>query len=284
MKLREWPLVLFTVLGQAAVGTAMFLILPLYIFPNWTYIRSMDGLRLTAPLAIIVLLGAAVLFSLLHLGNPGRAYRALAKSGSSWLSREILAELIFGAAAAALAVLAWKMPRSAAGLTLSVLVVAEAGAFVYSMARIYTIAAVPLWFSPATPVAFVSTSLVLGSLVGAVLSGMAGAPLEPDQARFHAGLTTAALIALGAAFMIAVLYAPRFGIWAKRESFPVVAPARGLAVVHAFRLILLAAALGLAIPAVSTPSSDPWIAASLAVAFVSEVLGRFVFYSLPAGL
>jgi len=284
MKLREWPLVLFTVLGQAAVGTAMFLILPLYIFPNWTYIRSMDGLRLAAPLAIIVLLGAAVLLSLLHLGNPGRAFRALAKSGSSWLSREILAELIFGAAAAALAVLAWKMPRSAAGLTLSILVVAEAGAFVYSMARIYTITAVPLWFSPATPVAFVSTSLVLGSLIGAVLSGTVGSPLGPDQIRFHFALVTVSLIGLAAALLAAVLYVPRFGIWAKKESFPVVAPARGLAVVHAIRLILLAAAVGLAVPAVSTPSSDPWIAASLAVAFVSEVLGRFVFYSLPAGL
>ncbi len=284
MKLREWPLVLFTVLGQAAAGVAVCLVLPLSIFPNWTYIRGLDGLRLAAPLAICVLLGAAVLLSLLHLGNPGRAFRALARSGSSWLSREILAELIFGAAAAALAVLAWKIPRSAAGLTLSVLVVAEAGAFVYSMSRIYTIAAVPLWFSPATPVAFVSTSLVLGALIGSVLSGTVGAPLGPDQIRFHLAVVTVSLIGLAAALLAAVLYTPRFGIWAKKESFPVVAPTRGLAVVHAFRLILLAAALGLAVLAVSTPSSDPWIAAALAVAFVSEVLSRFVFYSLPAGL
>ena len=210
MKLREWPLVLFTVLGQAAAGIALCLVLPLYIFPNWTYIRGLDGVRLAAPLAIVVLLGAAVLLSLFHLGNPGRAYRALAKSGSSWLSREIAAEMIFGAASAVLCVLTWKMPRSAAGLTLSVLVVAEAGAFVYSMSRIYTIAAVPLWFSPATHVAFVSTSLVLGSLIGAILSGTVGAPLGPDQARFHAGLTTAALVALIVVFVIAISTA--FGV------------------------------------------------------------------------
>jgi DMSO reductase anchor subunit len=124
MKLREWPLVLFTVLGQAAAGAALFLVLPLFIFPDWAAIRGVDRLRIAGPAAIVVMLGAAVVFSLFHLGRPQRAFRALAKSGSSWLSREITAEMIFGVASAGLAVLAWKMPRSAAATTLSVLVVA----------------------------------------------------------------------------------------------------------------------------------------------------------------
>jgi DMSO reductase anchor subunit len=277
MKFREWPLVLFTVLGQAAAGTAVFLVLPLYIFPNWTTIRGLDGLRLAAPVAIVVMLGAGVVFSLFHLGRPGRAYRALAKSGASWLSREILAEMIFGAAAAALAVLAWKMPHAAAATTLSVLVVAEAGAFVYSMARIYTIAAVPVWFSPATLVSFASTSFVLGSLIAAILSGAAGAPQGPDQIRFYAGLTNAALITLGAVFAIALLYAPRFGIWARKGPYPVADPARGPALAQGLRLALLGLALVLlGIGAGPIPA--------LAAAFASEILGRFVFYSLPAGL
>ncbi len=277
MKLREWPLVFFTVLGQAAAGAALFLVFPLYIFPNKAALRSMDGLRLAAPLAVVLLLGAGVVVSLFHLGRPEQAYRALAKSGASWLSREILAELIFGAASATLAVLAWKMPRSAAAPALAVLVVAGAGAFVYAMARIYTIAAVPVWFSPATSVSFISTSLVQGALIGAVLSGTAGAPLGPDRARFHAGLTAAAIITLGAAFLMAVLYAPRFGIFARREPFPVAPPARGLASIQSLRLALLALALALV-------GFMPALIPALAVAFVSEILGRFVFYSLPAGL
>ena len=275
MKLREWPLVLFTVLGQAAAGAALFLVLPLYIFPDWSAIRSVDALRIAGPAAVVVLLGAAAVFSLFHLGRPQRAFKALAKSGSSWLSREITAEMIFGIAAAALAVLSWKMPRSSASITLSVLVVAEAAAFLYSMARIYTIKAVPVWYSPATPVSFASTALVLGSLIGAILSGIVGTP-GLDQARFHSGLASAALIALGAAFVIAVLYAPRFGIFARKEPFPVAPPARGLALVQAVRLALL----GLSLALVGFGSV---LVPALALAFISEILGRFVFYSLPSG-
>ena len=275
MKFREWPLVLFTVLGQAAAGAALFLVLPLYIFPDWAAIRGVDALRIASPAAVVALLGAAAVFSLFHLGRPQRAFKALAKSGSSWLSREITAELIFGVAAAALAVLSWKMPRSAASITLSVLVVAEAGAFIYSMTRIYTIKAVPVWFSPATPVSFFSTTLVLGSLIGAILSGMVGTP-GLDQSRFHSGLTGAALITLGAAFVIAVLYTPRFGIFARKEPYPVAPPARGLALIQAMRL----AFLGLALAFAGLGSA---LVPALAAAFVSEILGRFVFYSLPSG-
>jgi DMSO reductase anchor subunit len=275
MKLREWPLVLFAVLGQAAAGAALFLVLPLFIFPDWSAIRSVDTLRVAGPAAIVVLLGPAAVFSLFHLGRPRRAFKALAKSGSSWLSREITAEMIFGIASAALAVLSWKMPRSAASITLSVLVVAEAGAFLYSMARIYTIKAVPVWYSPATPVSFASTALVLGSLIGAILSGIVGTP-GLDQARFHSGLASAALITLGAAFVSAVLYAPRFGFFARKEPFPVATPVRGLALVQILRLALL----GLALALVGFSSA---LVPALAVAFVSEILGRFVFYSLPSG-
>jgi DMSO reductase anchor subunit len=74
MKLREWPLVLFTVLGQAAAGAALFLVLPLYIFPDWSAIRSVDALRIAGPAAVVVLLGAAAVFSLFHLAaRSGRS-------------------------------------------------------------------------------------------------------------------------------------------------------------------------------------------------------------------
>jgi MFS family permease len=124
-------------------------------------------------------------------------------------------------------------------------------------------------------VSFASTALVLGSLIGAILSGMVGTP-GPDQARFHSGLANTALITLGAAFVIAVLYAPRFGILARKEPFPVAPPVRGLALIQAMRLALL----GLALALVGFGAA---LVPALAAAFISEILGRFVFYSLPAG-
>ncbi len=275
MKYREWPLVLFTVLGQAAAGAAFFLVLPLYILPGWAIIRGVDALRIAGPAAAAALLGAAAVFSLFHLGRPQRAFKALAKSETSWLSREVTAEMIFGIASAALAVLSWKMPRSSASTALSVLVVAEAGAFLYSMARIYTIQSVPVWFSPATLVSFASTALILGSLGGAILAGIVGPP-GLDQARFQAALSTAALITLAAAFVIALIYAPRFGILSPKDPFPVAPPPRGLMTAQALRLGLLALAL-------ASVGFGFGLVPALALAFLSELLGRFVFYSLPAG-
>ena len=275
MRFREWPLVLFTVLGQAAAGLAVFLVLPLFMFPGWAIIRGLDALRAAGAAGAAALLGAGAVFSLFHLGRPQRAFKALAKSETSWLSREVTAEMIFGLAAVVLAVLAWKMPRSSASIALAVLVVAEAGTFIYSMARIYTIKSVPVWFSPATLVSFASTALVLGSLIAAILSGTVG-PAGLDQARFQAALSTAALVTLGAAFAIALYYAPRFGVFAPKEPFPVVPPARGLVIAQVLRLGLLALAL-------ASVGFGAGLVPALAFAFISEILGRLVFYSLPAG-
>ena len=101
----ELPLVLFTVLSQAAVGMALFLAL-----------RSCACAMATGPatgedapgnrtewLAATAAMGVALLASLFHLGHPEGAVRTLAHLEKAWLSREILA---FGAFAALLAVAA----------------------------------------------------------------------------------------------------------------------------------------------------------------------------------
>lgn len=85
----EWPLILFTVLGQIAIGIILML---------WWLDRNRDhldtklfnqGVYVAGGLLIIALLA-----SLLHLGHPFAAYRAIAHLGSSWLSREILLFLL----------------------------------------------------------------------------------------------------------------------------------------------------------------------------------------------
>ncbi|MCK7483603.1 MAG: dimethyl sulfoxide reductase anchor subunit [Candidatus Moduliflexus flocculans] len=92
--LKEWPLVAFTVLGQAAVGIFVLFHLPfLARFRAPTY-----GWRITwlVTLALVLLLaGLAVLVSFFHLRHPLRARFALSNLRSSWLSREILFELVF---------------------------------------------------------------------------------------------------------------------------------------------------------------------------------------------
>lgn len=85
----EWPLIIFTVLGQISIGIILML---------WLLDRNRDhldtklfnqGVYVAGGLLIVALLA-----SLLHLGHPLAAYRAIAHLGSSWLSREILLFLL----------------------------------------------------------------------------------------------------------------------------------------------------------------------------------------------
>lgn len=283
---REWPLVLFTLIGQAAAGLAFFLILPLYFFPALSTDRSLSGFRLGAPLIILALLGAAALLSLFHLGNPARAVRALANAGASWLSKEILAEIIFMGATAGLAFLAWKAPGSPAGITLAVLVVVEAAAFVYSMGKIYTIPAVPEWNSAATRVSFFASAFGLGSMAAALavhgaIPFIDGAP----GTRLDSGLHTAALVTAGGAWLVALLFSPGLGLLIAKKSSRVYAPKRAYPVVFAVRIVLLLFSVVLWAYGVFHPAATLyWVWAGFGLAFLSETLGRLLFYSLPDGL
>jgi len=286
MRWKEWPLVLFTLLGQAAAGLAILLLLPLHVVPALITDRSLDGVRLHAALSVLGLLGAAAILSLFHLGRPARAGRALSGTGSSWLSREILAEILFMAATAALAFTAWRASASYVNISIAVLVAAEAIAFVVSMARIYTVPAVPDWNTPATSAAFFATALLLGSMLAALaargaipfLSGLAGTA-------FDAASQKIAFAFAAAAFLLAFLFSPGFGRRVRRKAARVYPPDRSLPFFFAVRISLLVPAIGLWGAAAFrplAPASLAWIA--FAAAVLSEFVGRLVFYSLPDGL
>jgi anaerobic dimethyl sulfoxide reductase subunit C len=283
MRRHEWPLVVFTILGQTAAGLTLFLLVPLYFLPELTLARDLRPMRLAVDLAVLGLIGGAALLSLFHLKHPRRAVRALANSGASWLSREILALVLFGGATAGLAALAWKAPASPAAITLAVLVAAEAVAFVYSMARLYTQPAVPDWNSPATAIAFFATPIVLGSMLAALaargeiphLTGLVGSPTA-------AILQKSALAAAGAVLLAAFLYSPRFGLRVKRETPRAYAPNPRFVPIFAARIVLLALAVslwGLATLRPGASAGPAWT--GFAAAAMSEIIGRWLFYALP---
>ncbi len=283
MRRQEGSLVAFTVLGQAAAGLAFFLIGPLYLLPPMASDSRLRPARLAACLVVLALLAAAAMVSLLHLKHPGRAPRALANTGSSWLSKEILALVLFGASAAGLALLAWRAPSSNAAVTLAVLVIAEAGALVYSMARLYTQPAVPDWNIPATAAAFLGTTILLGSMLAALAArgdiaafdGLAGTPVS-------ALLFKAAFAATGLVFLAAFLYSPGLGRRFKRPGPRVYEPDRSLFPIWLIRIALLAAAFALWGMAAFRSAAPSWLAwAGFAAAALSETLGRWLFYALP---
>lgn len=283
MRRHEWPLVAFTLLGQTAAGVAIFLLAPIYLLPDFAMIPRLRTMRLGSCLLVLVLIGAAALLSLLHLKHRGRAPRALANAGSSWLSKEILALILFGGATAGLATLAWRAPASPAAVTLVILIAAAAVALVFSMSHLYTLPAVPDWNTPATAAAFFGTTALLGSMLAALSARGEHALVESAAGLRLAGtLAQLALAVAGIVFVTALLYSPRFGRRFKRPGARVYEPDPNLVPVFGLRMVLLLAALVLWGLAIFLPYAPVWLAwAGFAVAALSETLGRWLFYALP---
>ena len=139
----EWPLVAFTLLGQAAAGAALLSAL----------FAPLSNARL---LLVGVLLAAATFSSLLHLGRAGGAWRAAVNLKKSALSREIVALGVFAAA--------WLLAWIAPGAGRAALACAAVG-LVETMVRVYDLDAVPGWPRSRTRVAFAASALLPGGLI-----------------------------------------------------------------------------------------------------------------------
>ncbi len=119
-----------------------------------------------APLALgTLLLGVGLASAFLHLGKPGRAWRAFSQWRTSWLSREaVAAALTFGAAALA-GWAVWAAPTSAASTAAGALLALLSAITVYTTAGIYfSLRPIPAWHN-----GFVAPSFLLA----AALSGAA---------------------------------------------------------------------------------------------------------------
>lgn len=255
--MNERPLVAFTLLGQAAVGA----FITLGAIDLWA--GGLAGARSAHVLVDGVLLSigpvmfAALLLSVLHLGSPTRAWRAVTNLQRSWLSREIFLALAFTAAGGLSTALRM---ASGAGVVLrsaAAVVAAALGlALVYAMVRVYRLRTVPAWDSPFTAISFFATALLLGTLgvgTGLVL-----------DARVPAGLAAPPLHALALAAALgfgAELAAPGRGGW------------------HAARRLLLLAGLACAVLfLLSAGHAAALLVTAFAAALAAQALGRYLFY------
>ncbi|MDW7760642.1 MAG: DmsC/YnfH family molybdoenzyme membrane anchor subunit [Acidobacteriota bacterium] len=270
MLLREWPLAVFTVLGQTAAGVFLVAVLPLYLFPGRSGETATRNTRLLLLIVVAAVLAAAAAVSFFHLGRPFRAVNALNNIRSSWLSREILSELVFLGGLGILAGLELRgyggapAARAVAGFA------AVAGTlFLFSMIRLYMLPTVPAWNSPYTPLSFVLTAALTGTLAAHFI--------RPDP-RWLA----AALVFFAAAAATAVLYAPGAGLLGWRETPSLRPPSPAFQPVFFLRIALLGLG-GLAVSLSLLFQKIPWsgrlIPAALALAIMAETMGRLLFYS-----
>ena len=283
--LKEWPLVAFTVLGQTATGVFLVFHLPFIVrgrLPG-------SGWRLTwiATLVIVVLITSASAFaSFFHLRHPLRARRALSNLRTSWLSREILFELLFGGLVVLEGWLAYVRPASRASLWPAIGAAALAGMFfVISMARLYMLPSLPAWRGAYTPLSFFLTTLVLGAVGTEIIVRAFAGP-----GAFDLSLTATALLLIAAEILLAVVLAPRHGLRGVRPGPSLRPTDDSPRRFHSARIVLLSlGSLSLALD-LATGGSDimneKGIGPALFLAFVfalaGEVAGRFHFYGLVA--
>ena len=165
MDVREWALITFTILAQMSVGAFVVLGIVHFFAQKKSGAQQADELSDRALLAIFPVLALGLLASLLHLGNPINAYKAVTNVGSSWLSREILCGVLFAVVGFGFALMQWRKLATFQVRNLVAWVAALIGVvLVYSMSMVYMIPTRPSWDAVTTPMSFFITTLLLGVL------------------------------------------------------------------------------------------------------------------------
>ncbi|MHC1730325.1 MAG: dimethyl sulfoxide reductase anchor subunit family protein [Syntrophobacteraceae bacterium] len=241
----ELPLVLFTVLSQAAAGVV------------WVVAFKGGDTPSRGPVLLsAAFLGLGLAGSLFHLGHPTMAPTALRNLGSAWLSFEILASGLFFACVLAGAVIQskiWRILTSVSGA----LMVAASG-------LTYAAAGYPSHYNALPTLLFFLTAIILGLSWGRRFVPANG---RPGTARL-----------LGAVLLVALilnLAAPC--LWANGSM-----AARMTAAAFAsspFFWLYLVAALGLPMVLIFKRLQIPtWMPVYL---LAGELLGRMLFFGLP---
>ena len=298
METRDWSLVVFTLLSQAAVGA----FLTLQVLRHLAFRRgaaARDGALFIPLLVVLIVLSAGLLAALFHLSAPLQAARAVVNFSSSWLSREIVFGSLFAALLSALVALERRVggsPRTS--LWLARLAAVAGLTFLYCQTAIYLLPAQPAWNSFATPAAFGGTALRLGIL--GVAAGLVAGWLPPaaDPAPRHGGgswttvrgLALAGLIVLATELVVLPLH---LAALEADGSAAAAASAQRLTGDYGGILLLRLALLGVAAAALAgiaggraRPPRRRLTAALTYVSFstvlLSELCGRFLFYAMQA--
>lgn len=268
----EWPLVLFTVLGQCVTGALLV--------SGYGWLTAKDDAvkqRIVRNMFFLwLVMGIAFLASVMHLGSPLRAFNSLNRVGASALSNEIASGSLFFAVGGLWWLVAFlgKMPAALgkiwllAGMVLGLV-------FVLAMTRVYLIDTVPTWYNGYTTLAFFMTMLLSGPLFATLLLRAAGVSCSPTR---FAGVSVLALLVTVA---VIVLQGLALGeIHSSVQNASALVP--DYASLQVWRILLLAAGLGCWIcPLVRRKEpSVGGLALGLVSVLAGEIIGRGLFYGL----
>ncbi|WP_318377230.1 dimethyl sulfoxide reductase anchor subunit family protein [Enterobacter sp.] len=269
----EWPLVLFTVIGQCVTGALIVGGLGWMACAD----NSENRARLTRSLFFLwLLMGVGFIASMMHLGSPLRAFNSLNRIGASALSNEIAAGSLFFAVGSLwwLVAVIGKMPEALGRIWL-VVSMALGVVFVYAMSRVYQIDTVPTWHNGYTTAAFFLTVLLSGPLLAALLLRLARIPFNGGVFAFISVLALLASVAV-----VIMQTADLATISSSVQQAVALVP--DYAALQVWRLALLAAGLGCWIcPLLWRREPQVFsLLAGLLLVLAGELLGRGLFYGL----
>ncbi|MCW8345059.1 dimethyl sulfoxide reductase anchor subunit [Vibrio sp. ZSDZ65] len=270
----EWPLIIFTVFAQTAVGA--FIVLGcLNLFG-----KASDDVktRINRNMFFIwVFMGLGFMASTAHLGSPMRAMNALNQVGSSWLSREIL----FGSAFFAFGGLFWLLEVLNKGSVAVRKGLVVAGmlmgvVFMFAMTNVYLINTVPTWDTPFTTYSFAITVVLSGVMLSHVL--MRGAHFECAGYNRVAG--TLVLVATAAAVLVTMTMVTSLsGIESAIVAASDLVP--NMAMIQNVRFALIFVGVILWMLSLRKPTQAlPFAVSGFALVVVAELIGRSVFFGL----
>lgn len=304
MNVREWALIIFTILAQMSVGAFLVLgVVHLYATRKAGAAEA-DRLSDRALVAIIATLGLGLLASIFHLGDPLSSPRAITNLATSWLSREIAFGVGFGVLGFAFAAMQWfKVSTFAIRNVVAWLAGLVGIGLIYSMSRAYMLPTQPAWNSLATPISFYTTSLLLGSLaLGAAffVNYMIIQRTQPECADCQIGLLRdvlswiplLAIVMLGVEFVVIPVYVASLAIQggvALSSLNLLIGPYSTTFVLRLLLAFVGAGVFGLFMfQSARQGGKVTWLGLMACSAFVlvltAEVLGRVLFYSTRVGI
>ena len=280
MRSRDWSLVFFTTLAQWSVGIIVCLT-GLILFSDDPAVIVETGLSARNPVLLaLLLIAVATTSSFLHLGKPSNAPGALNNLAGSWLSREILAIGLFSVSLLLTLFSGWKSGGMEYPAYL-LLVCSITGLFLlWAMAGVYLIPTIPAWNNWYTPLSFALTTLCLGLatflLLDTVVEDSSGKPL----ARFYVGFLIAVLLL---ELLSGLLHQQQL----KKMPTGMDGPVFNRGTLHRLflaRMALLSIACLAMIASLLQANLAPgsgaltWVYPVLALVFIQEIVGRFLFY------
>lgn len=268
----EWPLVLFTVLGQCVVGAL--------IVSGLAWFSAKDAAarqRIVRSMFFLwVVMGAGFLASVMHLGSPLRALNSLNRVGASALSNEIASGSLFFAVGGVWWLVAFlgKMPAALGKIWLLVSMILGV-VFVWAMTQVYQIDTVPTWHNGYTTINFFMTVLLSGPLFAALL-------LRTVRVSFNAATNASisVLALLVCAGVIALQGVSLGEIHSSVQQATALVPDYGR--LQVWRILLLAAGLGCWICPLIRRKEPRVVGLAIGLIFVlaGEIIGRGLFYGL----